>query len=253
MSEQTTIGPGWVRHHHDELGSTNDEARRLAQEGAPHGTTVTAESQTAGRGRQGRAWTAPRGQGLTASFLLRGLDRPGLLPLAAGVAVADVVGPAAQLKWPNDVVLVGRDRPDAPPAGDGLRKLAGILAEGRPAEDWAIVGIGLNVAIDLAALPEDVARRAATLGRTAGERDAVLDALAHRLDEALALAPDDLLQRWAERDALRGRDVRWTALDGSADHGRADGVDADGRLRIVRGDGSVVTVDAGEVHLAVGA
>ena len=253
MSEQTTIGPGWVRHHHDELGSTNDEARRLAQAGAPHGTTVTAEAQTAGRGRQGRAWAAPRGQALTATVVLRGLERPGLLPLAAGVAVADVAGPAAQLKWPNDVVLVGRDHPDAAPSGDGLRKLAGILAEGRPAEGWAIVGIGLNVAVDLAALPDDVATRAATLGRAADERDAVLDALAHRLDDALALTAEELLERWAARDALRGRAVRWTALDGSADEGRADGVDADGRLRIVRGDGSVVAVDAGEVHLAVGA
>jgi len=251
MSELRTIGPGWPWHHHDELGSTNDEARRLAESGAPHGTVVTAELQRAGRGRQGRSWVVPRERALTVSVLLRDLPRPGLLPLAAGVAVADVVGERALLKWPNDVVLVGRDRPDGEDAGDGaLRKVAGILAEGRPAEGWSIVGIGLNVAVDLADLPADVASRAATLGRDPGDLPAVLDDLVRALDRALALEPAALRERWSARDVLRDRPVGWTDGAGTEHAGTAVGIDDDGRLVVRLADGHARAIDAGDVHLA---
>ena len=92
-------------------------ARRLAAGGAPHGTLVTTAEQTAGRGRQGRSWVTPRGAAVLASLVLRRPDP--LLSLRGGLAVADVAGPAARVKWPNDVLV------DA-------RKLAGVLAEGRP-------------------------------------------------------------------------------------------------------------------------
>src|SRR5205823_4113792 len=111
---------------------TNAWARELAAAGAPHGMLVTAAEQSAGRGRQGRTWTAPDGRALLCSVVVR--EPPALLPLAAGVAVAEVVGAEAQLKWPNDVLTDGR-------------KVAGILVEGRPQEGWVVVGIGLNVAL----------------------------------------------------------------------------------------------------------
>ena len=105
----------------------------LAAAGACHGTLITADAQSAGRGRQGRTWSAPAGRALLGSLIVR--DPPRLLPLAAGVAVAEVAGRRpAQVKWPNDVLIDGA-------------KVAGILVEGRPQENWAVVGIGLNVAV----------------------------------------------------------------------------------------------------------
>lgn len=232
---------GEPRHHLAETGSTNDDARRLAAEGAPHGTTVTATVQTAGRGRQGRAWVAPAGQTLTVSVVLRGLRHPALLPLACAVATAETVGPDARIKWPNDVVQV-RD--------DGtLRKFAGILCEGRPADGWAVAGIGLNVALDLAAVPDDVAARAATMGRTPDDVEPVLRELLDHLAHALSLAPDALLRAWTARDALDGASIAWERPGGGAPgSGTADGVDEQGRLR-VRTPAGVELLDAGEVHL----
>src|SRR5438445_1473125 len=94
---------GRPRVHLRCTASTNDFARELALAGAPAGTLVTATEQSAGRGRQGRRWTAPAGSSLLMSVLLR--SPPSLLPLIAAVAVCDVAGEDARIKWPNDVVL----------------------------------------------------------------------------------------------------------------------------------------------------
>jgi BirA family biotin operon repressor/biotin-[acetyl-CoA-carboxylase] ligase len=239
-----SIGPrplGAPRHHHDEVGSTNDEARRLGAEGAPHGTTVTATVQTAGRGRQGRPWVAPAGQALTVSVVLRDLPSPAMLPLAVAVAVAGTVGDDARIKWPNDVVFAGADGP--------LRKVAGILCEGRPAEGWAVAGVGLNVALDLDAVPDEIAARAATMGRDPSELDDVLADLLGRLAAALDLPDAELLAAWSARDVLAGEAIAWERPGGGAGgEGTADGVDDQGRLR-VRTAAGVETLDAGEVHL----
>ncbi|MDO9408013.1 biotin--[acetyl-CoA-carboxylase] ligase [Patulibacter sp.] len=252
---------GEPRHHHDELGSTNDEARRLGAEGAPHGTTVTATAQTAGRGRQGRPWVAPPGRALTVSVVLRDLPSPALLPLAVAVAVARTVGDEARIKWPNDVVLVDEDPASdavtdgpchpAPPAAAPapLRKIAGILCEGRPAEGWAVAGIGLNVALDLADVPAEIADRAATMGREPSELDAVLRELLEQLALVLDLPADELLAAWSTRDVLRGATIGWERPGGGpGGEGVADGVDEQGRLRVRTANG-VELLDAGEVHL----
>ncbi len=120
---------GRPRVHHRLCDSTNERAKELARTGAPHGTLVTADEQTAGRGRQGREWVAPARSAVLMSVVLREFDA--LLPLRAAVAVAETAG-SEEIKWPNDVWLGGR-------------KVAGILVEGRPAEGWAVLGIGLNV------------------------------------------------------------------------------------------------------------
>ena len=120
---------GEPREHYETVTSTNERARQLAETGAPHGALVTADEQTAGRGRQGRSWVTPRGQAIAASIVLRDYDD--LLPLRAGLAVADVVGPSALVKWPNDVWLDGR-------------KVAGILVEARSDPGWAVLGIGVE-------------------------------------------------------------------------------------------------------------
>jgi BirA family biotin operon repressor/biotin-[acetyl-CoA-carboxylase] ligase len=220
---------GHPRLHLRTTTSTNDRARELAQAGAPHGTLVTAREQTAGRGRQGRTWTAPAGTSLLASLVLR--DAPPLLPLAAAVAVADLAGHEASIKWPNDVLLDGR-------------KLAGILVEGRPQERWAVLGIGINVALRVGELPAELRERAATLDLQPADVDAVLGRLLARLEGTLALPPDALLAAWRRRDALLGRPVSW-----AGGHGTGAGVDQDGRLLVDQPDGTRIALDAGEVHL----
>lgn len=241
---------GAPRHHHAEIGSTNDEARRLAADGAPHGTTVTATAQTAGRGRQGRPWVAPPGRALTVSVVLRELPEPALLPLAVAVAVARTVGDAARIKWPNDVVLVPDiEAPDDAGGVPPLRKIAGILCEGRPTDGWWVAGVGLNVALDLATVPPEVAARAATMGREPAEIDGVLDELLAHLADAIERPATDLLADWSARDVLRGRRVGWERPGGGpGGEGTAEGVDDRGRLRVRTADG-VAALDAGEVHL----
>ncbi len=219
--------------------STNDRASELAAAGAPHGTLVTACTQSAGRGRQGRAWTAPPGHALLMSLVLR--DPPDLLPLAAGVAVARVAGTAARVKWPNDVLL---------PAEHGAaaeRKVAGILAEGRPQEHWAVLGIGVNVAVRLADLPPELHGTAATLGLEPGDVPAVRDALLAELDRVLALGTGTLLEELRVRDALRGRPITWATGSGVA-----AGIDGAGRLVVDLPGGGRTELDAGEVHLGAG-
>ena len=228
---------GHPRLHMRCTGSTNDRARELARAGAPHGTLVTAAEQSAGRGRHGRSWSAPPASSLLMSLVLR--SPPRLLPLIAALAVCDVAGERARIKWPNDVVVI---------RGEGLAKLAGILAEGRPQEGWAVLGIGLNVAVRLDDLPAELRERAATMGLERDALEPLLARLLEALEHRMAQPAQDTLQAWRERDALRGRAIAW-----AGGRGRAAGVDGDGRLVVLLDDGARTALDAGEVHLqAVG-
>lgn len=219
---------GWPRLHLRHIDSTNARARDLASRGAPYGTTVTAGDQSAGRGRQGRTWVAPAGRALLLSVVIR--DPPRLLPLAAGVATAEVVGPQARLKWPNDVLLGGR-------------KVAGILVEGRPQERWAVLGIGLNVAVRTEDLPAELRRSAGGMGLEPDAVEPTLERLLDALSRWIGAGPGDILDGVRARDALLGLPVRW-----GGGQGEAAGVDSDGRL-IVETGGGRVTLEAGEVHL----
>jgi len=218
---------GEPREHHDTIGSTNERARELAEEGAAHGTLVTADEQTAGRGRQGRTWQTPAGVAIAASLVLREFDD--LLPLRAGLAVADVAGPGGLVKWPNDVWVDGK-------------KVAGILVEARGG--WAVLGIGVNVALDPSELPPDVAQIAGTLGRDESEIDATLTELLGRLEQRLVEEQATTLTQLRERDALLGRAVQW---DGG--HGEGAGIDDGGGLIVRLDDGTTTTLNAGEVTL----
>ena len=229
---------GHPRVHHGLTDSTNARARELAGRGAPHGTIVTAGAQSAGRGRQGRTWTAPAGRALLLSVLVRGLGRDDyLLPLAVPVAVAEaaeqVAGVECAIKWPNDVWVGGR-------------KLAGILLEGRPQERWAVIGIGLNVGTRAEEFPEEL--RATSLlvesGRDVGV-EAVLTAVLERLEARLADAPHEILAAWRSRDALAGNEIAWEGGEG----GTAVGIDDAGALVVETASGARVALDAGEVHL----
>jgi BirA family biotin operon repressor/biotin-[acetyl-CoA-carboxylase] ligase len=219
---------GLPRVHHRLTDSTNERAKQLAAAGAPHGTLVTADEQTAGRGRQGRVWTAPPRSAVLMSVVLRELDER--LPLTAAVAVCDALPAEAAIKWPNDVWIGGR-------------KVAGILVEGRPQDGWAVVGIGVNVTTP--DFPPELAETATSL-RLAGIQDdpeSVLASVLRSLDEWLGAPPARVLDAWRERDALKGQRVRW-----SGGEGVADGIDDSGALVVETPDGPV-TLDAGEVHL----
>lgn len=224
---------GRPRLHLRVCDSTNRRARELASAGAPHGTLVTASEQTAGRGRQGRTWSAPPGRALLMSLVVRDFDA--LLPLRAGLAVADLAGPGARVKWPNDVLLEGR-------------KLAGVLVEGRPQEGWAVVGIGVNVAVDVAALPVGVRDRAASLGREPEALEPALAELLGRLQTRLAELAPEALRALRQRDALLDRPVHWAQGAGTG-----AGIDDDGNLLVRADSGEVVSLRAGEVHLGTAA
>jgi BirA family biotin operon repressor/biotin-[acetyl-CoA-carboxylase] ligase len=225
--------------HHRLTDSTNERAKDLAAAGAPHGTLVTADEQTAGRGRQGRAWVAAPGDALLASVVVRDLEpRHALLPLMAALAVCDTAAELADLdcaiKWPNDVWV---DR----------RKLSGILVEGRPQDGWAVVGVGVNVLTR--AFPEELQGIATSLAlecrvpSAACRVPAVLDALLAALDRWLDASEGEVIDAWRPRDALLGERIGWNGGEGVA-----AGIDETGAL-LVDTDAGRVALDAGEVHL----
>ena len=242
------IALGKPLHLLAETTSTNDEAKRGAKAGQPHGATWVAESQTAGRGRQGRAWVSPRGENLLFSVLLRVTCPPARLPplaLVAGLAVRDAIARAAperdvRIKWPNDVVVE-------------KKKVAGVLVEAivqGSRVEAVIVGIGINV--HTRELPEDLAPRAtsvALLAKAPPDRGEVLADVLAGLDrdcELVAARGLGLVHaRLARADALRGEGVI-----SDAGGGTAEGIDVDGRLLVRNAEGILTRWGAGEVHLA---
>jgi BirA family biotin operon repressor/biotin-[acetyl-CoA-carboxylase] ligase len=219
---------GVPRVHWRLTDSTNERAKALAAAGAPHGTLVTADEQTAGRGRQGRVWTAPPRTAVLMSLVV--CDPGEILPLTAAVAVCDALPAECAIKWPNDVWLE-------------RRKLAGILVEGRPQQGWAVLGVGLNVTTR--EFPTEL-RESATSLHLAGidtDVEAVLSALLPSLDRWMRAPPTAVLEAWRARDALRGQRVRWAAGAGTA-----TGIDDSGALLVSTADGQI-TLESGEIHL----
>jgi BirA family biotin operon repressor/biotin-[acetyl-CoA-carboxylase] ligase len=229
---------GRPRVHYRLTDSTNARARELAMAGAPDGTIVTASAQSAGRGRQGRTWSAPPGRALLLSAVVRDLTRrDALLPLAVPVAVAEAcdefAGTPCGIKWPNDIWV-------------GTRKLSGILLEGRPQEGWAVIGIGLNVGTTRDDFPDELRDTATSLAIESGTDpgvERVLEAVLGALDRRVRDAPEAILGAWRERDVLLGKPIRWNGGEGTA-----VGLDENGNL-LVDTEAGRVALDAGEVHL----
>lgn len=232
----------WVREVHSlaEVTSTNDEAKRLAGHGAPEGTVVVADRQTAGRGRLGRAWWSEPGTTLTASLVVRPATRAEewpLITLAAGVAVAEAVrdqsGVRAELKWPNDVLARGK-------------KLGGILSE--VCSGAAVIGIGLNVSCRV---PEELTETATTLALESGGHGSRADLLASIVSRFSVLfgEPSSILPRYRALCSTLGRRVVVETAAGRTVRGVARDVDDRGAL-VVASQTGVVAVVAGDVtHL----
>jgi BirA family transcriptional regulator, biotin operon repressor / biotin---[acetyl-CoA-carboxylase] ligase len=226
---------GAPHRHHRLVDSTNTRARELAAAGAVGGTVITAAEQTAGRGRQGRSWSAPAGKALLYSAILRPLDqRHLLLPLAVPLAVcaaAEELEPGVEcgVKWPNDVWV--RER-----------KLAGVLIEARPQDGWAVIGVGLNLAITEDDFPVELRSRATSL--TAIEPERARRTLDRLLGKWVEAEEGEILAAWRSRDVLRGRGVGWEGGSGVA-----DGIDDRGYLVVSLAGGGRTVLGAGEVHL----
>ncbi|MDB5398783.1 MAG: BirA family transcriptional regulator [Acetobacteraceae bacterium] len=233
MNDQFTV---W---HHDRIGSTNDEARRMAAEGAPHGTVIHADEQISGRGRLAHTWFSPPGN-LYLSILLRTgqpVARTAELSFLAALAVADTVEALlprqtrAMLKWPNDVLVSGA-------------KIAGILLE--QLDDATIVGIGLNVL----EAPSNTAYKTTTIVANGGiaSVDSARDILLDRIGGHLLVWHTDgfepIRAQWLNRSYPIGAAIRANS-SGNPVAGHFAGLDLDGALlldtplgrqRIVAGD-----------------
>ena len=236
----------WLGSHRIDLlacGSTNDEAARLARAGARHGTIVLAESQHAGRGRDGRVWASPEGLGLYLSMIVRPPLSLAMVPpmtLAIGVALCDAVrstGADAELKWPNDVLVRGK-------------KLAGVLVEAQSQGtrlEAVIVGIGVNLGGEL---PDSVASTGITLEDAAGhaiDRErflaTLLEHLEHWIDRYVASGLPAISAAWQERMAKH--------VIARTDHvtGEVAGLDGDGALLLRDERGALHRVRSGDVEV----
>lgn len=233
-----------------ETVSTNTLAMTLAAEGAPEGTVVASEAQTGGRGRRGRSWISPRGN-LYLSVVLRPPVPPHKAPLmtlmaavAATGAIRGHLGLPAGIKWPNDILLDGR-------------KAGGILTEMSAEADRVrhlVLGIGLDVNMDLALLPEEVRRIATTLALQAGrpiDRSALLRSLLTELDRWYGVFlrdPSLVIEQWDRWNVTLGRRVSVSGA-GETLEGLARAVDPEGRLVLALDSGGSAVVAAGDVTI----
>jgi BirA family biotin operon repressor/biotin-[acetyl-CoA-carboxylase] ligase len=218
-----------------DVTSTNDKLRDLARSGAPEGTVVLAEAQTAGRGRRGQVWLSPEGVNLYASVLLRprlGAHDLGVFSFIASIALCETMrelGVRAGVKWPNDVLV---DR----------KKVAGVLAECAVRGDEAehvILGIGVNLNVGVADLHAGLGpagRFATSLAAVTGreiDRNAFAASYLNHLDAWVAVfaarGPEPVLAAWRAYDILGGRRVEVRSTDDRFE-GRVRGVEPHGAL-----------------------
>ncbi len=257
MSRLTTKWAGHPTVFLEKTDSTNNEAKRLAESGAAHGTLVVAEHQEAGKGRRGRSWASQTGTGIWMTILLKPEfppSRAAMLTLVAAMAVADGIqattGLEAGIKWPNDIVLAGK-------------KVCGILTEMSAEPDYinhVVVGIGINA--NIAEFPEEIQKKATSLFLEKGQRvcraaviASVWEAFEKYYEKFLRTADLSLLQTEYE-ERLLNKDEKVCVLDPKGNwNGTAKGIDAGGRLLVeADGDinqeiGGVKAVDSGEVSV----
>lgn len=244
----TRLGSAFLRF--DTVSSTNDIAKELAASGAPEGLCVIAREQTSGRGRQGRSWSSPPGEGLYLSLILRPAIKAAdsaVITLAAAVAVAEALAADFQvpgdIKWPNDVLASGR-------------KICGILVESAIENNrlqYAVMGIGVNVAQRI--FPPEIGESATSLSLETGRPVAPEDFLKPLLDRlerwytTATARPDRVIARWEELSSYaRGCAVRVESSAGSIE-GVTRGLTAAGALVIELSNGETREIVSGEVSL----
>ena len=238
-------------HWYDTIDSTNTEAKRLAKVGAPHGTVLIAGLQTGGRGRMGRSFQSPEGQGVYLSAILRPNCEPVQLmhlTCAAGVAMMEAVeavsGIRPQMKWINDLVI-------------GRKKLGGILTEmsvDKGMVDYAVVGIGINCLQGMEDFPPEIADLATSLSLSAGRQiapaklaAAMVEAL-WKMDMVLLSEKTQLMTTYKENCITLGKEIQVIRQDGIR-LGKALDLDSDGGLWVQYEDGTRETVSSGEVSV----
>ncbi len=247
-------GDPWAQQlqYYPTLESTSDLLKKLARQGAPHGTAVLAGQQTNGHGRMGRSFHSPEGQGIYLSVLLRPDCAPTELmhlTCAAAVAMCDAVEEAAGfrpgIKWTNDLV-------------HGRRKLGGILTElglsPGGAVDYAIIGIGINCCQQEADFPPEIRQIAGSLRMVTGKEidpaflaAAMLKAL-QKMDRGLLTEKEQILESYRSNCVTLGREISVVRGD-TVRHGKALSVDPEGALVVAFSEGGVEHVNSGEVSI----
>ncbi|HHW01518.1 MAG TPA: biotin--[acetyl-CoA-carboxylase] ligase [Thermoanaerobacterales bacterium] len=237
-------------YYYSTIGSTNSEAKRIAQEGAPHGTLIIAEEQTKGKGRMGRSWTSPRGTGIWISIIMKPQMMPSEAPkltILTAVAVAEAINEEtninAVIKWPNDILIQGK-------------KVCGILTEMSAELDivnYVVIGVGINVNNDT--FPEEVKDRAISLkiakGKTV-DRLRVLACFLEKLEKHYAIAMSQgfeaVFDRWRKLCCNLGKPVEIVTKNGFFS-GVAIDIDEHGALIVKKDDGNFEKLFSGDVSL----
>ena len=230
----------------DETDSTNRQARMLALQGAGHGTLVIADRQSAGRGRRGRGWISPAGEGVFMSLIVRPDVHPSqvakmslTLALSVARAIERETGLDARIKWPNDIVICGR-------------KVCGLLLEMDATQEQVrsiVAGVGINV--HQRQFDEEIAHTASSLDMLAGRRvsrSALVRAFLEEFEKAMAFSDAEMMDAYRGRSATIGRRVQVIALDG-AYTGTAQGITQSGSLLVERDGGEVCEVLAADVSV----
>lgn len=255
-SRLQTRWAGRTLYFFESTGSTNPDAKRFAEEGAPHGTIVVADRQTAGRGRRGRTWSSPSGKSIYFTIVVRPAFAPDkasmitlVMALSVAQAIEEVTGLPAQIKWPNDIVV-------------HKKKVCGILTEMSmtPEMDeiqFVVAGVGVNTNHNgPEEFPEEIRETAASLKMESGEhidRAGLLGRILARFEENY-----DCFERIQDLSALReayqahliNMDTQVLVLDPAGEYaGISRGISETGELIVERENGDRVLVYAGEVSV----
>lgn len=238
---------------YEQVTSTNTVLKAMAQQGAPHGTVLIADRQSAGRGRLGRSFLSPGGKGVYLSVLIRPNAAPTQLmhlTCAAAVAMCDAVQAAAgirpQIKWTNDLVV-------------GRQKLGGILTElalepDTHAAAYAVIGVGINCSQDHDEFDPSIRSMATSLflstGKTVDRNLLCAEIIRsfYRMNEQLIEGKEDTLLRYTRDCITVGQDIQLILRD-TVRHGKALGIDSDGGLTVEFENGQTETVSCGEVSV----
>ena len=248
LTEIRAASGTYTVEYHKTLGSTNTYLKELARAGAPNGTVVVAEAQSAGRGRYGRSFFSPEGAGIYMSVLFRASLSPEavsrITPFAAVCvceAIESVCKIKAGIKWVNDIIINGK-------------KVCGILAEAERSQkdgapEFVVLGIGLNA--KRSAFPEELSGIACALEElcdTAPDKDELISEMLERLSPLLCgTVPHDSMEKYRERSIFIGKSV-YTLSEPSVS-GIAEDIDENGALLVRKKDGALQKISAGEVSI----